>query len=279
MWVTERAEKLLRHRSWTAGLAITSLLAAFAITAPVLAPNDPTAVALEHRLEGPSVRFPLGTDQLGRCVWSRLWYGSRLSLGTAVAAAALVLASGLLVGAMSGYFGGAVDVVSMRVVDVFLAFPALIPALAIVGMLGPGVGHLLVATVCVWWAGYARLVRGLVLSLRERPFIEGSRALGAGRLTIVLHQILPNVLPPVLVLASVDLGSLLLLMAGLSFLGLGAQPPTPEWGGMLNDGRAYLFSAPQLMIYPGIAISLAVIGFNLLGEGVRDLLDPRGRRL
>jgi len=269
------SEAGLGRPSWAVGLGLVLLLGALAVAAPLLAPHEPSVIALEHRLEGPSPEFPLGTDQLGRCIWSRLLYGARLSLGTAVAAAALVLAAGLAVGAVSGYFGGGVDLVLMRVVDVLLAFPALIPALAIVGMLGPGVDHLLAATVSVWWAGYARVVRGLVLALRERPFVEGARALGAGRLAILQRQILPNVMPPVLVLASVDLGSLLLVMAGLSFLGLGAQPPTPEWGGMLSDSRSYLLTAPQLMIYPGAAISLAVVGFNLIGEGLRDRLDPR----
>lgn len=265
----------VRRRSWNAGLLIVAFLMTLTIFAPVIAPHNPAAMALEHRLEGPSTRFPLGTDHLGRCVWSRLLYGAQWSLGTAAVAAGLILTVGALVGAVSGYFGGAVDIILMRVVDVLLAFPALIPALAIVGMLGPGMGHLLAATVSVSWAGYARMVRGLVLSVRERQFVESSRALGASGATIITRHILPNVLPSVLVLGSVDVGGLLLLMAGLSFLGLGVQPPTPEWGGMLNDGRNYLFSAPRLMIYPGLAISLAVVGFNLLGEGARDLLDPR----
>lgn len=269
------AERPRGRRSWVAGLWIVGVLTALALSAPVIAPNDPTVIAPEHRLEGPSLAFPLGTDQLGRCIWSRLLYGARISLGTALSAAALVLLAGVLVGVVSGYLGGAVDLLLMRVVDVLLAFPALIPALAIVGMLGPGIDHLLIATVSVWWAGYARVVRGLVLSLRERPFVEGAVALGAGRLAVMWRQIVPNVLPPVLVLASVDLGSLLLVMAGLSFLGLGAQPPTPEWGGMLSDGRSYLFSAPQLMVYPGMAISLAAVGFNLLGEALGDRIEPR----
>ncbi|MBA2457552.1 MAG: ABC transporter permease subunit [Gemmatimonadales bacterium] len=241
----------------------------------MLAPNDPLVIEPDRRLEGPSGDFPLGTDHLGRCVLSRLVYGARWSLGTAAVASVLIVGVGVTLGAMSGFYRGPVDAVLMRVVDVLLAFPALIPALAIVGMLGPGMLHVLIATVAVWWASYARLVRGLALSLRERQFIEAARALGAGDLRIISRQLLPNLLPPVLVLASVEMGSLVLAMAGLSFLGLGAQPPTPEWGAMLNDGRAYLLTAPQLMIYPGLAISLAVIGFNLVGEGVRDLLDPR----
>lgn len=257
------------------GLCILGFFAFILLAAPVLAPNDPAAIAPDRRLEAPSTQFPLGTDHLGRCVLSRLLYGTRWSLGTAAVAAVLILTAGIGLGAVSGYYRGPVDLVLMRVVDVLLAFPALIPALAIAGMLGPGMEHVLGATVAVWWAGYARLVRGLVLSMRERQFVEAARALGAGDLAIISRQLLPNILPPVLVLASVEMGSLILAIAGLSFLGLGAQPPTPEWGAMLNDGRPFLLTAPQLMIYPGLAISLAVVGFNLVGERLRDLLDPR----
>ncbi len=270
-----RREARVGDRSRRVGLSILAAFALLLAAAPMLAPNDPLVIEPDRRLEGPSGDFPLGTDHLGRCVLSRLVYGARWSLGTAAVASVLIVGVGVTLGAVSGFYRGAVDAVLMRVVDVLLAFPALIPALAIVGMLGPGMLHVLIATVAVWWAGYARLVRGLALSLRERQFIDAARALGAGDLRIISRQLLPNLLPPVLVLASVEMGSLVLAMAGLSFLGLGAQPPTPEWGAMLNDGRAYLLTAPQLMIYPGLAISLAVIGFNLVGEGVRDLLDPR----
>ncbi len=270
-----RREARVGDRSRRVGLSILAAFALLLAAAPMLAPNDPLVIEPDRRLEGPSGDFPLGTDHLGRCVLSRLVYGARWSLGTAAVASVLIVGVGVTLGAMSGFYRGPVDAVLMRVVDVLLAFPALIPALAIVGMLGPGMLHVLIATVAVWWASYARLVRGLALSLRERQFIEAARALGAGDLRIISRQLLPNLLPPVLVLASVEMGSLVLAMAGLSFLGLGAQPPTPEWGAMLNDGRAYLLTAPQLMIYPGLAISLAVIGFNLVGEGVRDLLDPR----
>ncbi len=267
-------ESIIRDRGRAVGLALLLFFTLISITAPALAPNDPAAIAPERRLESSSRRYPLGTDHLGRCVLSRLIYGARWSLGTATAASVLIVVAGVAVGAMSGYYGGAVDVVLMRIVDVLLAFPALIPAIAIVGMLGPGLGHVVIATVAVWWAGYARLVRGLVLVVRERPYVEAARALGAGDTAIIGRQILPNVIAPVVVLASVDMGSLVLAMASLSFLGLGAQPPTPEWGAMLNDGRGYLFTAPRLMVYPGLAISLAVIGLNLVGEGMRDLLDP-----
>ncbi len=253
---------------------ILGLLTVLLLAAPVIAPHHPAAVDPDHRLEGLSSTFPLGTDHLGRCLFSRLLYGARWSLGMAAVASLIILVVGTSVGGVAGYYRGPLDAVLMRVVDVLLAFPALIPALAIAGVLGPGLIHVLVAIIAVWWAGYARLVRGLVLALRERPFIEAARALGARDGAIVWRHVLPNVLPSVLVLASVETGRLILAMAGLSFLGLGAQPPTPEWGAMLNDGRGFLLTAPQLMIYPGLAISLAVVGFNLVGEGFPDRLDP-----
>ena len=187
----------------------------------------------------------------------------------------LVLLIGVSAGAIAGYAGGWMDMAIMRLVDLLLAFPLLVLALAITGFIGVGMGSVLVGVVSVWWASYARIVRGLVLSLRERPFVEAARAMGASPARIVIRHLLPNVLPPIIVLATLEMGSLLLVISGLNFLGLGVQPPTPEWGAMLNDGRPFLRSAPQLMIYPGLAISLAVMGFNLLGDGLRDRLDPR----
>ncbi len=261
------------------GLAILGFLTLLLLTAPVIAPHDPAAVDPDHRLEGPTSTFPLGTDHLGRCLLSRLLHGARWSLGMAAVASLVILVIGTSVGGVAGYYRGPLDAVLMRVVDVLLAFPSLIPAMAIAGVLGPGLAHVLVAIVAVWWAGYARLVRGLVLSVRERPFVDAARALGARDGGILRRHILPNVLPPVLVLASVETGTLILAMASLSFLGLGAQPPTPEWGAMLNDGRGFLLTAPQLMIYPGLAISLAVVGFNLVGEAFPDYLDPHLTRM
>ncbi len=270
---------LLRRlmRDWTAlaGLIIVVVLLGLAILAPLIAPHNPAAQYSAERLAAPSLNFPLGTDHLGRCLLSRLLYGARLSLASAGLASLLILAIGISVGALAGYAGGWVDTVIMRIVDIILAFPLLVLALAITGMIGIGMTSVLIGIVSVWWASYARIVRGLVLSLRERPFIEAARAVGVRPVRIITRHVLPNVIASVIVLATLEIGGLILAISGLNFLGLGVQPPTPEWGAMLNDGRPFLRSAPQLMIYPGLIISLCVLGFNLLGDGLRDALDPR----
>ncbi len=260
-----------------AGAALVGMFLLAAVFAPLLAPHDPTTIDAAQRLAGPSLRHPLGTDYLGRDLLSRLLYGSRWSLGTVVLAATLILGIGVTVGSVAGYYGGRLDDVLMRIVDVLLAFPGLILALAVAGTLGPGIGSVMIGLVSIWWVSYARIVRGLVLGLRERPFIEAARALGFSDRRIVFRHVLPNILPPVLVLATLEMGELILALTALNFLGLGAQPPTPEWGAMINDARPFLFTAPRLMIYPGLAISLLVVGFNLLGDGLRDILDPRTR--
>lgn len=266
---------MLRRRSVLIGLGLVGFFVVLALSAPLLAPHDPATIDAARRLEGPSLQYPLGTDNLGRDLLSRLLYGSRWSLSTVALATLLIMSIGVTVGAVAGFFGGFVDELLMRVVDVLLAIPSLLLALAIAGTLGPGIGNVMAALVLVWWASYARVVRGLVLGLRERHFVEAAGALGARRRHVLLRHVMPNVLPPVVVLATVEMGELILAISGLNFLGLGAQPPTPEWGAMLNDGRPFLLTAPQLMIYPGLAISLLVIGFNLVGDGLRDALDPR----
>jgi len=267
--------RLMRDRSALAGLIVVALLVTLALAAPVVAPHDPAVQQPAARLAAPSATFPLGTDNLGRCLLSRLLYGSRVSLTAALAASLLALGLGVGVGAVSGYVGGWVDAALMRVVDLILAFPLLVLALAITGFLGVGMKSVLIGIVSVWWASYARIVRALVLSMRERPFVEAARSIGAGHARIVTRHVLPNVVAPVIVLATLEIGGLILAVSGLNFLGLGVRPPTPEWGAMLNDGRPFLRSAPQLMIYPGLLMSLAVLGFNLLGDGLRDALDPR----
>ncbi len=269
--------RLLRDRAAIVGLILVAGAALVALGAPLLTPHDPIAINPTAVKQGPSRIHPLGTDNLGRDVLSRLLYGARPSLGTAAAASFLILIIGVTAGTLSGYVGGRVDEVLMRVVDVLLAFPSLILALAIAGMLGPGLTHVMIGMAAVWWVGYARIVRGLVLSVRERQFVEAGHALGASPARIIWRHILPNVMPPVIVLVTLDIGGLILAISGLNFLGLGVQPPWPEWGAMLNEGRPFLFSTPSLMLYPGLAISLVVVGFNMLGDALRDVLDPRLR--
>lgn len=266
--------KLRRDPSARIGLVLVVLLVGLALLGPRLALHDPLAVTTD-RLAGPSWSHPLGTDGLGRDVFSRLLAGARLSLGTAILAAALVSLIGMVVGTVAGFLGGFVDSVLMRVVDALLAVPALILALAISGLFAPSLLAVMLGLVTIWWASYARVVRGIVLAIRERPFVESARAAGASQGRIMVHHVMPNVISPVVVLATLEIGQLILAVAALTFLGLGAPPPTPEWGAMLNEGRTYFLSDPQLVLIPGLAICLAVLGFNLLGDGIRDALDPR----
>ncbi|MDQ4045132.1 MAG: ABC transporter permease subunit [Chloroflexota bacterium] len=257
------------------GLLVVIAFAVAAIAAPFIAPFDPVTVDPANRLAGPSGDHLLGTDPLGRDVLSRLLFGARWSLGASATAAVLIVTLGLAVGVVAGYVGGWIDQLLMRIVDLLLGFPSLILALAIAGALGPGIENVLLGLVVVWWVDYARIVRGLVLTLREREFVEAARALGCSPFHVMRRHLLPHVFPPILILATIEMGSLILALAGLNFLGLGVQPPTPEWGAMINEGRRYLGTAPHLMLYPGLAITTVVIGFNLLGDGLRDVLDPR----
>lgn len=263
-------------RDWTAriGLVVVVVLVLAAVFAPLLASHDPLALD-GNAFERPSWSHLFGTDRLGRDLFSRMLYGARLSLGTAFLASLLIMTMAVLVGSLSGFMGGIVDAVLMRLVDTILAFPSLILAIVVAGLFEPSLGTLMLALASVWWVSYARIVRGLVLAVRERPFVVAARVAGGRRSRILVRHILPNVLPPVIVLATLEMGTLILAISGLSFLGLGAQPPTPEWGALLNEGKNFFFSSPHLMLVPGLAISVAVLGFNLLGDGLRDVLDPK----
>ena len=257
------------------GMIIIFVLVFIAIFAPFIAPHDPVDQELKKRLSPPSSEYPLGTDHLGRCILSRLLYGARISLPIAVMVVGITFAIGVTTGAISGYLGGIADEIIMRIVDVFLTFPGLILALGIIAALGPGLFNAMIALVIVGWAGYTRIVRGSVLAVKEKEFVEGARGLGASDSYILVRHILPNVIAPVIPMAMLGMGYVILAVAGLSFLGLGAQPPTPEWGAMLNDGRVFMRSAPQLMIFPGLAIMITVLAFNFIGDGLRAVLDPR----
>ena len=256
-------------------LALIAMFAACALFAPLLAPYDPLLQELGTRLQPPSPQHWLGTDSLGRDIASRILYGARISLIVGVVVVASAGVVGTAIGLVAGYAGGLVDEVLMRLTEVFLAFPALILAMAIAGALGPSLTNAIIAIAAVTWAVYARLVRGQILSLRRREFVEAARAMGASRTRIVLRHLLPNALAPLMVQASFDLGSSIIAAAGLSFIGFGAQPPTPEWGVMISEGRNYISTQPWLSLFPGLAILFAVGSFNLLGDGLRDAFDPR----
>lgn len=269
---------MLKDRLSFTGLIIIIIIVGAGLLAPWLAPHDPTHVDLNLRLESPGGDYPLGTDHLGRCVLSRVLYGTAVSLKTSFLVLGMIMTVGIFVGTVSGYLGGMVDSIMVSVMDVVLAFPGLVLALAIAGMLGPSLTNVMIAIAAVHWVGYARIIRGMVISIKEKEFVTAARASGSNGLQIVVRHILPNVLSPIIVLATLDMGSIILTISGLSFLGLGAQPPNPEWGAMLNDGRAYMQVAPWLMYFPGLAIFSAVLAFNLMGDGLRDLFDPRSLR-
>ena len=266
---------LLREPGTALGLFLVASLLLAGLLAPWLPLDDPTEINLPERLLTPSTEHLLGTDHLGRDTFSRVVHGARVTLLAAAATLALSMTIALTVGILSGYHGGWADTALMGVVDLLLAFPSLILALAVAGALGPGLFNVLLAAGAVWWVGHARIIRGVTLGARQMEYVMASRAAGAGNLRIILRHIAPNILGPIIVIASLDVGWIILGIAGLNFLGLGAQPPTPEWGAMLNDARPHLQTAPRLLLLPGAAIFLSVLGFNLLGDGLRDLLDPR----
>jgi peptide/nickel transport system permease protein len=253
--------------------------AAAAAAAAYLAPHQPLAQYLERRLGPPQPGFPLGLDQLGRDILSRILFGAQLSLMVGVVVVVLAGSLGTAVGVVAGFAGGRTDNVLMRITDVFFAFPSLILAMAIAAALGPNLINTMVAIAAVTWPVYARLGRAQVLVLRPQEFVEAARAVGASDARMIFRHLLPNALSPLIVQASFNMGEAILIAAGLSFIGFGAQPPTPEWGVMISEGRDYITTQWWVPTFPGLAILLAVTGFNLLGDGLRDLLDPRLRRL
>jgi peptide/nickel transport system permease protein len=257
------------------GLAIVLVAILAAAVGPVLSPYDPTSQELSRRLERPSVSHPFGLDELGRDILSRLLSGARISLLVGLTVVSVSSVVGMLLGSIAGYFGGVVDDVISRAVDVLMAFPGILLAIALVAVLGPSLTNVVIALSVIGWVGYARLVRSQALRAREFEFVQAARALGAGSPRIVLGHILPTALPAVVVQATLGMAGAIIAEASLSFLGLGVQPPTPSWGTMLDAGRSHLFDAPHLTIFPGLAIASLVLGFNFLGDGLRDRVDPK----
>ena len=257
------------------GAAIVLLAVVAALTAPWVVPYDPSGQQLSLRLERPSVHHPFGLDELGRDIFSRVLAGTRISLLVGITVVGISTIVGVLLGALAGYFGGWIDDVISRGIDVLLAFPGILLAIALVAVLGPSLTNVVLALSVIGWVGYARLVRGQVLRAREFEFVQAARALGASTARILVRHIIPTTLPAVMVQATLGMAGAILAEAALSFLGLGVQPPAPSWGTMLNGGRLHLLDAPHLTIFPGAAIALLVLGFNFLGDGLRDALDPK----
>ena len=269
------ARRLARQRGAMVGAVILAVLALMAVGAPRLAARDPIRTAPREALQPPGARYLLGTDQFGRDVASRVLHGARLSLTVGLIAVGIAVGLGAPIGLVSGFYGGPLDAVAMRVMDVLLAFPGILLALAIVGVLSPGLGNVMIAVGLAAVPTYARLARASVLSARELLYVEAARAMGGRDRFILARYILPNVVAPLIVTSTLGLGTAILSAAALSFLGLGSPPPTPEWGRMLSEGRDYLREAWWISTFPGLAIMLTVLAMNLLGDGLRDVLDPR----
>lgn len=268
-----------RHNPLAAiGVVLILIFLIFALFAPWIAPQDPASIDLPARLNTPSHNHWFGTDELGRDILSRIIFGARISMYVGLRVVLLSLGIGLVVGSIAGYYGGPIDqFFNIIVMNAFLSFPGILLAIAFVAFRGPGIFNLVLALSLGGWVGYARLVRGQVLAAREREFIEAARALGASDFRIIVRHILPNIIQPVIVQAAIGMAGAILAEATMSFLGLGVPPPTASWGTMLNDGRAHLFDAPHLVLFPALAVMLAVLSFNFIGDALRDYLDPRSR--
>jgi peptide/nickel transport system permease protein len=272
-------QRIARHNVLAViGIMLVAIFTISALFATWIVPQNPAHIDLPARLSAPSLAHWCGTDELGRDILSRLIYGSRISMlvGTCVVAASLAI--GLIVGSIAGYYGGGIDrFVNVVVMNAFLSFPGILLAIAFVAFRGPGIFNLIFALSLGGWVGYARLVRAQVLAVREREFVEAAKALGATDLRVIVRHILPNIIQPIVVQAAIGMAGAILAEATMSFLGLGVPPPTASWGAMLNDGRAHLFDAPHLVIFPALAVMLAVLSFNFIGDALRDVLDPRSR--
>lgn len=268
---------LLRHKLARIGVAIIVLLTCMAVFAPLLAPFDPNEQDLYNVLSGPSQKHWLGTDNVGRDLLSRVIYGSRVSMLVGVVATSLSASIGVLVGLVAGYRGGKVDMIVMRITDTFMCIPGLVFVLVMAAALGPGINNVIYAIVALGWCGFARIIRGQVLSVREQPFVEAARAIGTGGFRIMFRHLLPNSLAPIIVAATITLGGTIMMEASAAFLGLGVQPPTASWGKELRTGYTYLERVPLFSIAPGLLITAAVLSFNFVGDGLRDALDPRLR--
>lgn len=268
-------KRLRRNKLAMLGLAIVIILILIAIFAPLLAPNDPIERVKEDSLLKPNKAYWFGTDILGRDILSRVVYGSRISIEVGVVAVGISVVIGLVLGAISGYFGNIPDTIIMRIADIFFAFPYILGAIAIMTVLGQGIINIFIAIGILGWASFARIFRGSILSIKNKEYIEAARALGASNSRIIVKHIFPNAFAPIIVYATMNVGTAIIVEAALSFLGIGVQPPTPAWGKMLAESMDYIDIAPWMMIFPGLAILITVLGFVLLGDGLHDAFDPK----
>src|SRR6056297_751106 len=271
----EAGRRLLKNRIGLLGIVFIGILLFIAIFAPLIAPYDPLAQNIMGRYKAPSAEHLLGTDEMGRDILSRIIYGSRISLQVGLVSVALALLFGVSFGLIAGYYGGKLDMLIMRFMDIMLAFPSILLAIGIVAILGPQLKNAMLAIGIINVPRFARIVRSSVLSIKESEYISAARALGAGDFRIIFKHLLPNAMAPLIVQTTLSIATAILEAAALSFLGLGAQPPSPEWGAMLSDARSSLQKAPWVATFPGLAIIFGVLGFNLLGDGLRDALDPK----
>ena len=268
-------KRLAHHRLATAGAVVLVLLAVLAVFAPFLVPNDPADVNPSQNLRGPSLQYPFGQDALGRCILSRMLYGARVSLTVGLLAGVISLFVGVVMGSLAGYFGGWVDLLVMRLAEVFMTIPQFLLVMASVAIIGPSFNTVLIIIGLSSWTGYARVLRGEILAIKQKPFVEAAKAYGSGHLRMLSRHILPNCWSPLIVMVTLNVANVILLESSLSFLGFGIQEPDASWGSILNQGRTYFQTAPHIATFPGIAIMMAVLAFNLLGDGLRDALDPK----
>ena len=268
-------KRFLRNKLAVLGLAIIFFVVLTSLTASIVAPFDPLKLSLSNRIKAPSDEHVFGTDHFGRDILSRVLYGGRVSLWVGVLSVALAAIVGIILGAVGGYFGGRIDDVIVLIMDALISFPVLLLAIGLMAVMGPGVKNIIIALALVFIPTYGRVVRGSVLSIRQKEYIEAARNAGSGDLKIIFLHVLPNTMAPLIVVTTIGVANAILIEAALSFLGLGVPPPAPSWGNILSDGRNFISQAPWLTIFPGLAITLSVLGFKTLGDGLRDVLDPK----
>lgn len=269
--------RILKNKTALLGISIVTVLIIIAIFAPYIAPYDPVKINIIHRLSPPSETHLFGTDRLGRDILSRIIYGTRITLQVGIITVTIALIFGIILGTAAGYYGGIIDNILSRIIDIMLSFPYILLALVVVAILGPGLYNAMVAIGIVNIPRFARIVRSAAITVRKNEYITAARALGNRDWKVIIYHLLPNCMAPIIVQATISIASAILNAAALSFLGLGAQPPTPEWGAMLSDGRTVLQTAPWVVIFPGLAIMISVLGFNIFGDGLRDVLDPKSQ--